>query len=132
MSFSLRLDPIFRRELSHSRILDVQVQLIRSGCAGTKINVTPLPKNGKKSLIASEPSEEGIRCWINPEDREKLDGAQIARAKGRFFLVTDAIQTRCGCGSSFSFEKKVIKTDLAKIHRIRNILQTVGNKSVTK
>ena len=58
-----------------------------------------------------------------PELSEKLDGAQIARAKGKLYIVSNKIESRCGCGTSFSFEKKAIPTNLAKIHRLQNALK---------
>gem|GEM_PF-2986905 len=33
------------------------------------------------------------------------------------------IHSRCGCGTSFSFERKTIPTNLTKIHRLQNALK---------
>lgn len=58
-----------------------------------------------------------------PEVALLLDGAQIAKAKWKYYLVSEKIQSRCGCGTSFSFEKKAIPTNLTKIHRLQNALK---------
>ncbi len=99
---------------------DVSVDIITAGCAGSKILV--VPKTASDDRVGSDPYN-GIRCWVLPEHVSQLDGAQIARAKGKYYLVSDRIQSRCGCGTSFSFEKKSIPTNLTKIHRLQNTLK---------
>lgn len=98
----------------------MNVDIIHAGCAGSKISVSPRTEQDRRV-----PADEahGIRCWVLPELAEKLDGAQIAHAKGRYYLVSKKIQARCGCGASFSFEKKTVSQDLAKIHRLQNALK---------
>jgi Fe-S cluster assembly iron-binding protein IscA len=99
----------------------VNVDVITQGCAGSKITVTPRILGDER--ISSDEEQNGIRCWVVPELAGKLDGAQIARAKGKYYLVSKNIASRCGCGTSFSFEKKTIPTNLAKIHRLQNALK---------
>ena len=99
---------------------DVDIDIIQTGCAGSKIVV--IPRTQSDDRIASE-VHNGIRSWIISELIEKLDGAQIARAKGKYYLVSEHIQSRCGCGTSFSFEKKSIPTNLTKIHRLQTALK---------
>ena len=103
---------------------DVNVDIIQAGCAGSKIVVTP--RTQSEDRVASE-MHNGIRSWITPELIEKLDGAQIARAKGKYYLVSGHIQSRCGCGTSFSFEKKNVPVNLTKIHRLQNALKLSPN-----
>lgn len=101
-------------------VADVNVDIISAGCAGSKISITP--RTTHDTRIESD-EHNGIRCWILPELTQKLDGAQIAKTKGKYYLVSASIESRCGCGTSFSFEKKTIPTNLTKIHRLQNALK---------
>jgi hypothetical protein len=56
----------------------VNVDIISAGCAGSKILVTP--RIDEDDRISSEP-HHGIYSWVTPDYAEKMDGAQIARAK---------------------------------------------------
>lgn len=116
----IKLDKNTCAELISQWITDVNVDVIRAGCAGSKITVTPRTQRDDR-ISADE--HLWITLWINPELAEILDGAQIARAKWKYYLVSKKIQSRCGCGTSFSFEKKHILTDLSKIHRLQNALK---------
>ncbi len=40
-------------------------------------------------------------------------------AKVRYIFVSDEIEERCGCGTSFAFEKKVPKINLEKLKMMR-------------
>lgn len=117
----IRLDKYICADFLRQWVTDVNVDIIQAGCAGSKIVVTPRTQSDDR--VASE-VHNGIRSWITPELAQKLDGAQIARAKGKYYLVSGHIQSRCGCGTSFSFEKKSIPTNLTKIHRLQNALKS--------
>jgi len=54
------------------------VDIISAGCAGSKILVTP--RIGDDERIPSE-AHNGICSWVTSDYADKLDGAQIARAK---------------------------------------------------
>lgn len=99
---------------------DVNVDIITAGCAGSKISITP--RTTQDERIASD-EHNGMHFWVLPEFAQKLDGAQIAKAKGKYYLVSESMASRCGCGTSFSFEKKTISTNLAKIHRLQSALK---------
>lgn len=116
----IKLDKYTSADFLHQWITDVMLDIVKSGCAGLKIKIAPYDKISQRI-----PSDEylGIRCWVVPELVQKLDGAQIAQAKGKYYLVSENIQSRCGCGTSFSFEKKTIPTNLTKIHRLQNALK---------
>jgi Fe-S cluster assembly iron-binding protein IscA len=117
----IKLDKYTCAEFLAQWVTDINVDVLDSGCAGQKISVSPRTESDER--LSSE-EHLGIRCWIKPEFVEKLDRAQIAKTKGKYYLVSKNIQTRCGCGTSFSFEKKRILVDMAKIHRIRDIIKT--------
>lgn len=117
----LKLDIHTCEKFIEQWITDVNVDIFQSGCAGSKISVSSRLVSDHK--ISTE-KFRWITCWIEPDLAEKFDGAQIAQSQWRYFLVSKNIQTRCGCGTSFSFEKKSVSQDLAKIHRLKNMLQS--------
>jgi Fe-S cluster assembly iron-binding protein IscA len=98
----------------------VNIDIVNAGCAGSKISLSSRAFSDDR--IQSD-NFQGISFWVVPELVPLLDGAQIARAKWKYYLVSEKIQSRCGCGTSFSFEKKVIPTNLTKIHRLQNALK---------
>ena len=116
----IRLDRHLCAEFSEKWISDINLNIIQSGCAGSKITLEPRTENDNR--VASD-IHNTIRCWVLPELSKKLDGAQIARAKWKLYIVSKKIESRCGCGTSFSFEKKTIPTNLTKIHRLQNALK---------
>ena len=76
----IRLDKHTCAEFLARWVTDVSVDIITAGCAGSKIKITPYDKTSQK---VSTEEYLGIRCWIYPELAEKLDGSQIAKAKGK-------------------------------------------------
>jgi hypothetical protein len=52
--------------------------------------------------------------------REKSDNPHLQGAKDKYIFSNPKIQDRCGCGTSFSFEKKVPKIDLDKLRLLKD------------
>jgi len=85
------------------------------------------------TLISPPPSlplagEERIEVYTSEEDWKKLSGSTITRVikadhtgeeKIRYILSNEAVKERCGCGSSFSFEKKAPVFDLEKLKNLK-------------
>ena len=62
--------------------------------------------------------------YIEKKDSDKLENCNITRVvksdhtwkeKVRYIFSTEKVKDRCGCWSSFSFDKKEIKIDLNKL-----------------
>lgn len=94
----------------------ISISFIKSGCAGTKVSVqTEFDQTG---LVSSEITP-GLTGFYQKEEQEVLEQGHITFAKGKWLFSSEKIQDRCGCGSSFSFEKKLIDTGkLAKLQGI--------------
>ena len=41
------------------------------------------------------------------------------KEKNRYIFSNEKILDRCGCGTSFSFEKKKVKIDLEKLKKLK-------------
>lgn len=95
---------------------EISISFIQSGCAGTKVSVeTEFDRTG----LVSAPITENLVAFYKPEEREVLETGRITFAKGKWLFASDKVQDRCGCGSSFSFEKKLVDSSkLAKLQEI--------------
>lgn len=97
-------------------IHSIFISFIQSGCAGTKVSVeTEFDRTG----LMSSPVTPELMAFYRKEEQELLEQGHITFAKGKWLFSSEKIQDRCGCGSSFSFEKKLIDTSkLAKLQGI--------------
>ena len=97
-------------------IHEITISFVQSGCAGTKVSVqTEFEKTG----LISAPITDSLVAFYKPEEREVLEAGRITFAKGKWLFSSDRVQDRCGCGSSFSFEKKLVDSSkLAKLQEL--------------
>lgn len=91
-------------------------------CSGTKIDMTT-------DFEVDDSLTQIESCWrfdlyVEISDREKLENARITKVvkadhtgkeKIRYIYSSDDVLDRCGCGTSFWFEKKIPKIDLSKL-----------------
>lgn len=124
----LQLDKIFLKHLQETWAKKIKVFFYEAGCSGTKIDVA-VDDFDTNDLMCISPLQEGIKIYIEPKDEENLDGARITRVvkadhtgqeKIRYIFSNEKILERCGCGTSFSFEKKAPRIDLEKLQELRN------------
>lgn len=97
-------------------IHSIFISFIQSGCAGTKVSVeTEFDRTG----LVNSPITPELMAFYHKGEQEVLEQGHITFAKGKWLFSSEKIQDRCGCGSSFSFEKKLIDTSkLAKLQEI--------------
>jgi Fe-S cluster assembly iron-binding protein IscA len=108
--FSFSFDPVTLTDLATRSVSAVLVRLVARGCEGTKVEVLENPPaelltGSMEGTIESLPN---VRIYMSEADASRLQGAKVIAAKGKWFLQSPNIQSRCGCGSSFSFEDKVV------------------------
>jgi len=53
------------------------------------------------------------------EERAVLEAGRITFAKGKWLFSSEKVQDRCECGSSFSFEKKLV--DSSKFSKLQEL-----------
>ena len=104
----------------------IKVFFYEAGCSGTKIEVST-DFDVDESLEKMK-SEYGFELYIEEKDKEKLESARVTRVvvadhtgeeKVRYVFWSEQILDRCGCGTSFGFEKPVPKIDLEKLRKLR-------------
>lgn len=101
---------------------DIKVFFYSSGCEGTKLDLTDdFDVTWLKSI---EISWKNI--FFSPEDEKKLEWGNIVPktstlewhgGKAKYLFISPKVESRCGCATSFSFEKKLIDKD--KLSRLK-------------
>ena len=123
----LQLDSKTITQLEAEGIEKLKVFFYTAGCSGKKVDMTT-DFEVDENLIQIE------SCWsfdlyVETLDKEKLENARITKVvkadhtgkeKIRYIYSSDDVLDRCGCGTSFGFEKKVPKIDLSKLRNLKN------------
>jgi Fe-S cluster assembly iron-binding protein IscA len=128
----LTLDKKTIADFTKTWVKKLKVFFIDAGCSGTKIEMqTEFEVTDDLIALPLEkgvPEGGGIIYYIPKTDREYLENAKITRvvvadhtgeAKARYIFASDEVEDRCGCGTSFAFEKPVPVVDLEKLKLLR-------------
>ena len=130
----LQLDKKTVSEFESSWVEKLKVFFVEAGCSGTKIKMETEFEVGEE-LVEIE-WEYSFKIYIPKTDKKYLENAKITRvikadhtgvAKTRYIFASDEVEDRCGCGTSFAFEKPVPKIDLEKLKLLR---QNFKNKNI--
>lgn len=113
-------DPKTLKDFAARSVREVFVTFVARGCEGTKVEVQEVfDSAGLESEIVGE-----IQVYFRPEERSKLEGARLTHTGAKWIFTSAKITGRCGCGSSFSFDKKLV--DKSKIKALRAALGLVA------
>ena len=105
---------------------NLKVFFYSSGCEGTKIDITD--DFDPTWLESCEISGKNI--YFSLEDGQKLEWGNIVPKtssvewhgwKAKYLFVSPKVQSRCGCATSFSFERKLI--DKSKLSQLKTAFQ---------
>jgi Fe-S cluster assembly iron-binding protein IscA len=122
----LQLDKKTVSEFEAAGVEKLKVFFYEAGCSGTKIDMNH-EFDIDDNIIKLE-SKYGFDLYVPKTDREHLENASITRvvvadhtgiAKTRYIFASDEVEDRCGCGTSFAFEKPAPKVDLDKLRKLR-------------
>jgi Fe-S cluster assembly iron-binding protein IscA len=96
----IRFDP---RTLTswHDRGIDaISITITDTGCAGHKVRV----EEGSDESMDHIVHQDGIKISLMHSTFSYLDGSMITWTGKKWILTSEKINTRCGCGSSFSLK----------------------------
>lgn len=122
----LQLDQKNVTELEEAWIQKLKVFFYSAWCSGTKINMET--EFEVTSELEELESPYSFKLYVPKTDKEHLENARITKtvkadhtgqAKVRFIFTSEEVEERCGCGTSFAFEKKAPKVDLMKLAELR-------------
>ena len=142
----IKIDKKTLVEFHQAGVKKIHVFFYEAWCSWTKVDIETDFDETDLELVAVFPdldSEwkpvnnpplkwEGIEVYIKLENKEQFDGAMVTKIreksdnphlqskKDKYIFSNPKIQDRCGCGTSFSFEKKVPKIDLEKLRLLKD------------
>jgi len=103
---------------------DLKVYFLKSWCEGTKINITwDFDKTDLEKIVIWNKN-----IYFSSNDKKLLEWWKIFPKDlitNKYLFVSEKIESRCSCSSSFSFEKKLI--DSSKIWKLKNIFGKWGH-----
>ncbi|MBP6981554.1 hypothetical protein KBB25_02160 [Candidatus Gracilibacteria bacterium] len=91
-------------------IREISLSVINKGCAGQKILVT----EERNQFFIEQGSQDGITLWIDSEYKKFFEGARITHVGTKWIVASNEVNTRCGCGSSFSLKKSPLQDKIAR------------------
>ncbi|NDK09963.1 hypothetical protein GW846_04235 [Candidatus Gracilibacteria bacterium] len=122
----LQLDKKTVSEFENAGVKQLKVFFYEAGCSGNKIDMqTDFELTDDIEMIDSEYL---FSLYVPKTDRVYLENAKITRVvkadhtgreQVRFIFTSGEVLDRCGCGTSFAFEKKQPKIDLEKLKKMR-------------
>lgn len=122
----LKLDKKTVTEFESEGIQKLKVFFYEAGCSGTKINMET--EFEVTDDIEQLQADYAFELYVPKSDKEHLENARITRvvvadhtgeAKARYIFSSDEVEDRCGCGTSFAFEKPAPVIDLEKLKKMR-------------
>lgn len=98
---------------------NLKVYFYQAGCEGTKIHITWDFQMDDCEFI----SLHGKNIYFEAKQKSQLDGGKILKKTSsgnghtsyeKYIFISPKVQSRCGCATSFSFDKKLIDTQKLK------------------
>jgi hypothetical protein len=122
----ITFDPKTLADFQARNVQEVFVHFISKGCEGTKVEV--LEEFSKEGLGSD--AGTSLTVYFSPIERERLEGSRVTKAGAKWIFTSSQVTGRCGCGSSFSFEKKLV--DKSKLAKLRGALGGVSQVAKTR
>ncbi len=125
---SIKLDKNTVFDLENRKVAKILLYFYEAWCSGTKIDLKEHFEL-KDDLEKINLLDYGFDVYLEKKDKKRFENSIITKTinkdhsweeKVRYIFSNEKIKDRCGCGSSFSFEAKKIKIDLAKLKDLRN------------
>ena len=132
---NIKLDNKLVQDLVGRWVKKVKIFFYEAGCSGTKVDMSEdfdVDESLTPTLSPREREKYWFQIYVEKTDADKFKGVTITRLvkadhtgkeKVRYILSSDKVQDRCGCGASFSFEKKVPKINLENLKNLKNSFQ---------
>ncbi len=131
---NIKLDKHLISEIEEKWIKKIKVFFYDAGCSGKKVDIVFDDFETEWLISISSPlNGEGLgvsfQIYAEKEDAEHFEDCRITRIqkadhtgeiKSRYIYTSDEVLDRCGCGTSFGFEKKKPTIDLNKLQNLKN------------
>ena len=117
-------DPHTLRDWETRGITDVSCFLIARGCAGEKVQVQEWVTDGMDKKIKGQNS---ITFHTRTSEADFFQDIRITRSGSKWIVVGDAVNTHCGCGSSFA--RKSGNPIQDKVARMKELIRQKKEKA---
>ena len=121
------LDKKFLSELESNWVKKLKVFLYEAGCSGKKVWVeTDFETDESLKLLESNFShiyapQTDIKYLQDGRLTRTVKADHTGKEKIRYIFTSNEILDRCGCGTSFAFEKKKPQIDFEKLKNMKKI-----------
>lgn len=118
-------------DLQNRQVEKILVYLYDGWCSGSKVDIKEdfeLRDDLSLGVSLEEREKLWFEIYLEKKDQEKFENARITKVVSadhtgqkqvRYIYSSDDVLDRCGCGTSFGFEKKKIVIDLEKLKKMR-------------
>lgn len=123
----LKLSQNIVDDLKSRKIEKIKIYFYGAWCSGTKVGI--IESDFEKNVLEKLSLDYIFEVYIEKIDKNKFENAIITmvettdhtwKNKTSYIYSSEEIKERCGCGSSFSFEKKNPKLNLDKLKWLKN------------
>lgn len=124
---NIKLDKNTVSLLDEKNTEKIKIFFYDSGCSWTKVDISE-DFVVDKSLVEVENNYK-FKIYLEKKDLNKFEDCNITKTvssdhtgkeKVRYIFSSNKVKNRCGCGSSFSFDKKEPKFNLDKLKDLKN------------
>ncbi len=131
----MKLDKSTVLDLINRKIKKIFIYFYDAWCSGQKINISEdfeITEDMKKLDLSTSPFD----VYVQKKDYEKFNWSIITRTlvadhtwkeKIRYIFSSQKVKDRCGCWSSFSFEKKKPKLNLQNLKTLKKNFKNNNN-----
>lgn len=128
----IKIDKKTLVEFHEAGVSKIHVFFYDGWCSGTKVDIESNFEVTEELFQCTSLDEYWIEVYVKIENKEKFDGAMITKIreksdnphlqweKSKYIFSNPKVEDRCGCGTSFAFEKKIPKIDLEKLRFLKD------------
>ncbi len=130
----IKINKDYIDDLKSRKIEKIKIFFYNSWCSWTKTDIVEddfeiidlVCLNCHLEFISGSLKNYPFFIYVEKKDKEKFENCIITRVevtdhtwkvKTSFIYNSSEVKERCGCGSSFAFEKKLLKIDLEKLKK---------------
>ena len=124
---NIKLDKNTIALFEEQKLEKIKIFFYDSWCSWTKVDISS-DFEVDENLVEVE-NNYSFKIYLEKKDLSKFENCNITKTvvadhtwkeKIRYIFSSNKVKDRCGCGSSFSFDKKVPKIDLSKLKDMKN------------
>ena len=122
----MKLDKKLIQDIESQNISRIFVYFYEAWCSGTKLEIQFWDFDVQN--LQQIETAYSFSVYVKPKEQKLLQDTTITRlqkadhswvVKTRYMFASEKVQDRCGCGTSFAFEKKKPSIDFEKLKNLK-------------